>query len=84
MEINEKLREEIFGVIERQIRLNDPPETKSTFKRLKDSGYSDFQTKQLIGQCLGIKIFNVLKYNKKYDQDRYLRNLKSLPKEPLE
>ncbi len=45
MEINETLREEIFGVIERQIKMNDPPETKSTFKRLKDLGYSDFQSK---------------------------------------
>ena len=34
METNEKLREEIFEIINNQLSDNDPPETKTTFDRV--------------------------------------------------
>lgn len=84
MKPNEKLRETIFEVIDNQIKLNMPPETKQTFERLIALDYSEFVAKQLIGQCLAIELFGILKHKKTYDEKRYIENLKKLPKEPFD
>jgi hypothetical protein len=74
METNEKLREQIFEIINNQLRDNDPPETKTTFDRLQKQGYDDFQTRQMIGQCLAVELFDVLKQGKPYNNERYIKN----------
>ena len=84
METNELLRDQIFEIIKNQLKNNDPPETKITYDRLVKVGYNDFQTKQLIGQCVSIEIFEVIKNNKPYNNARYIKNLKKLPKEPTD
>lgn len=84
MKTNKILRDQIFEIIKNQIRNNNPPETNFTYQRLIDSGYNDFETKQLIGQCVAVEIFNIMKHSKPFDEKRYIRNLKQLPKEPFE
>jgi len=84
METNELLREQIFEVIKNQLRDNDPPETKAAYDRLLKQGFDDFQTKQLIGQCLAVELFDVIKYSKPFNIARYIKNLSALPKEPRE
>jgi len=84
METNEKLREQIFEIINNQLRDNDPPETKTTFDRLQKQGYDDFQTRQMIGQCLAVELFDVLKHGRPYNNERYIKNLITLPKEPFD
>jgi hypothetical protein len=84
MEQNEKLREQIFEITENQLRDNDPPETKATYDRLQKEGFDDFQTRQMIGQCLAVELFDVFKFGKPYNNERYIKNLKSLPKEPFD
>jgi hypothetical protein len=84
MEANEEIREQIFEVVNNQIRDNKPPETRLTYKRLIDLGYSDFETKQLIGQCVVVELFDVMKFGKKYDEKRYIRHSKKLPEEPFD
>ena len=83
MKINTQLRDEIFQVIKNQIKSNTPPETKITYDRLIASGYSEFETKQLIGQCIAVEIYGAMKEQKPYDEARYINNLKQLPKEPF-
>ncbi len=84
MEPNEIMREQIFEVINNQIRENNPPETKKTFQRLRKLGYSEYETKQYIGQCVAVELFNVIKKQEPFDEDRYVKNLKNLPKEPFD
>ena len=84
METNDKLREQIFEIIKNQLRDNDPPETKETFDRLRKQGFDDFQTRQMIGQCLAVELFDVMKNRKPYNNQRYTKNLLALPKEPFE
>ena len=84
METNDKLREQIFEIIENQIRDNDPPETKETFNRLRKQGFDDFQTRQMIGQCVAVELFDVMKNRKPYNNERYVKNLLVLPKKPFE
>lgn len=84
METNELLREQIFEIIKNQLKDNDPPETKATYDRLQKQGFDDFQTRQMIGQCLAVELFDVMKYGKPYNNERYIKNLLALPKEPFE
>ncbi len=84
MEVNEMLREQIFEIIKNQLEANDPPETKATLNRLKKEGFDDFRARQLIGQCVSIEIFDVIKNGKPFNEKRYVKNLKALPKEPFE
>lgn len=84
MEINEELREQIFEIINNQLRDNKPPETKTTYNRLQKQRYNDFQTRQMIGQCLAVELFGILKHGKPYNNERYIKNLKALPKEPFD
>lgn len=84
MESNEIIREQIFEIIKNQIKSNTPPETKQTLKRLVDSGYSDQDARMLIGQCVVVELFSVLKLKMPFSNDRYVSNLKKLPEEPFD
>lgn len=67
MEANDHIGEQIFEIIKNQIRDNTPPETKATFDRLRKQGFDDFQTRQMIGQCLAVELFDVMKFGKPYN-----------------
>lgn len=84
MESNEIFREQIFEILKNQIKSGTPPETKQTLERLVDLGYSDQDARMLIGRCVAVELFNVLKFGKPYDNDRYISNLKKLPEEPFD
>ena len=79
-----ELRDQISEVIKNQIRSNDPPETKLTYDRLIALGYSEFETKQLIGNCVALEMFTVVKEQLPFNEARYVKNLKQLPKEPFD
>ncbi len=84
METNEIVRKQILEIVKNQLKSNNPPETKITYDRLRKEGFDDLETKQLIGQCVSVEIFEVLKSGKPYNNVRYVKNLKELPKEPFE
>jgi hypothetical protein len=84
MKVNERLRDTIFEVIDNQINANDPPETALTLERLMNQSYSEFQAKQLMGQAVVIEVIDALKNKKPYNEQRYIKNLRNLPKEPVE
>jgi hypothetical protein len=84
MEPNERIREQIFQIINNQIKNNKPPETKLTYKRLLSEGFNELETMQMIGQCVAVEIFEVMKSKKPYDNARYVGNLKRLPEEPFD
>jgi len=82
MKINENLRNTIFEVKDNQVNANDPAETAVTLKRLMNEGHSEFEAKQLIGQALAVELFDVMKRKVPFNEARYIKNLKNLPKEP--
>lgn len=84
MKTNKKLREQIFEIIKNQLKANNPPETKLTYDRLRKLGFDDFQTKQMIGQCVVVELFEVINSGKPYNNERYIKNLKGLPEEPFD
>lgn len=84
MKVNENLRNAIFEVIDNQINDNNPAETAITLKRLRDEGYSEFEAKQLIGQAVAVELFYAMKKKAPFNEARYTKNLKNLPREPDE
>lgn len=83
MEMNEMLRNSLFETVDEQIRLNDPPETKMTYDRLIGERFDDFTAHQLIAQCILFEMVEVMNGAKKVDNDRMIRHLNDLPKEPM-
>ncbi len=81
---NPYLQAAIFEVVDNQMAAGDPPETKETFERLLGEGLSEEDAKKLIGQAICIEIYRIEKYKEVFNRQRYLRNLRNLPREPKE
>ena len=84
MESNEIVKAQILEIVKNQLKSNKPPETKAAFERLKREGFSDSQAKQMIGQCVSVELFDILKYGKSFDDIRYIYNLSKLTEEPFD
>ena len=78
-EAREVRREIIFEVIENQLRLNDPPETGETLRRLQRSGYSRDEAFHLIGSVLVCEMFDIMKSKQEFRLKRYRYRLWLLP-----
>ena len=79
---NPYLKAAFLETVDNQLANNDPPETKETLDRLIDQGMSEDDAKIYIAQAVSIEIFDILKHEKEFNLDRYLKNLKQLPDEP--
>jgi len=84
MKTNKVLQQQIFEIIDNQIKSGKPPETKRTFDRLVKSGYSTTDAKKYIGQCVAVELFNIMNQQQPFDEKRYVQNLLNLPKEPFD
>jgi hypothetical protein len=82
MEENKYLKSAILEVVENQLNANDPPETGKTLVRLMSEGYSEEDAKNLIGCVVTSEIFDVMKNQKPFDHERFVKALKDLPKIP--
>jgi hypothetical protein len=80
--VNPYARAAIVEVVENQLRDNDPPQTRQTFKRLIDAGHSEKEAKRLIGCVVSAEIFDVLKKNEPFNLERFVRGLNKLPAMP--
>ena len=76
------MRAAIMEVIENQLRNNDPPQTRQTFRRLIEAGYSEEEAKRLIGCVVSAEIFDVLKKNEPFNLERFVKALNKLPEMP--
>ena len=81
-ESNPRLKSAFMGIVDNQLKANDPPETKQTLDRLIAQGISREDAKIYIAQAVCVEVFNVLKHKEPSDQARYIRNLQRLPEEP--
>ena len=76
------VREELFKVIEYQMREGSPKETKQTFDRLSAAGYSRKETMRLIACVLIAELYDIVKDKRTYDEAIYVKRLKALPEMP--
>ncbi len=80
----EIVRGAILEIVQNQIRDNDPPETKETLDRLIAEGISEEEATKLIACAVSTEIFHTLKHREIFTEERYVKNLKKLPKLPWE
>jgi hypothetical protein len=71
-------------VVENQLRDNDPPETRTTYERLKSEGFSELDAKKLIAQAIVAETFWIMKKKEMFNLKRFIKNLNRLPAEPKE
>jgi ribosomal protein S7 len=83
MEPNEILRAQMLSIVDNQLESNDPPETASTLERLINEGWTKDEAKQLIAQCVAYEMFGIIKNQEEFNENRFLKNLKNLPNEPM-
>jgi hypothetical protein len=81
---NPHLQAAIIEVVENQLRNDDPPQTRQTFKRLIEAGHSEKEAKRLIACVVSAEIFDVLKKNEPFNLDRFVKGLNKLPTMPWE
>ncbi len=84
MKTNPYLHDAIMSIVENQLSENNPVETRETLDRLMLEGWSEENSLKLIGQCVVVELFGVMKYKAKFNEKRFIRNLKNLPKTPTE
>jgi len=80
----QRLKAAILEVINNQIRLNDPPETKKTLIRLRAQGFSEKEALKLMGYVVASEVFSVIGEKRQYDAKKYIAALEGLPRLPWE
>ena len=81
-ETNPLLGEEMKKVVRNQIRQNDPPETKQTYDRLIKKGFPKDEVMRQLAVVVAAEIYDVMKNKEPFNQERYIKRLNNLPKEP--
>jgi len=74
----------IFEIIENQMKDNTPPITKITYDRLVSEGFTHEETMKLIGCAVSVELFEIMKNENVFNEERYTDNLKLLPELPWE
>ena len=76
--VNQVLKKNILAVVSNQIKNNNPECTRQTFERLVNSGYSEKKAKEMIGAVLIKEMYEVLKEQRPYNEQKYAEELKNL------
>ncbi|MCL1068315.1 hypothetical protein L2735_16185 [Shewanella olleyana] len=72
----------MMEIVSNQLNDNNPPQVKEALNRLLSEGFSEEKSMNLIGCAVSVEIFGTLKEGKPYDEARYIKALKRLPKLP--
>lgn len=77
--VNYRLKSHILEVVENQVKMNEPKCTRETLKRLMSLGYTEVQSKEMIGRVLIEEIYYIMKNNNAFNEKRYAKKLSTLP-----
>lgn len=72
------LKEQLIGVIDEQLKMNDPLATRETFERLIGAGHSDTRAKEMIAAVLVKEMTFMLENKLPFDEARYAEKLLKL------
>jgi len=76
---NPYLQAAYLEIVDNQLRDNDPPETRQTFDRLRKLNISERDAKLLIASAIAVETFAIMKHQKPFNEERFIRNLNRLP-----
>ncbi|WP_018930663.1 SEC-C metal-binding domain-containing protein [Gracilibacillus lacisalsi] len=77
--VNYRLQAQLLGVVDNQLRENNPKCTKTAFNLLIDLGYTEDEAKKMIAAILVEEMFDVMKNEKEFNEKRYCKKLDKLP-----
>jgi len=80
MDKNER-RKLILEIVDNQINANTPPETRATLQRLIAEGHSESQAKEMIARVIVTEIYDIMKNEQTFDEQRFIAALNKLPQE---
>lgn len=78
------LKKTILEVVENQLKDNNPPAVKQAYQMLVDDGYTGRAAKERIGSVVISEIYDVLKENQPYDEERYVKALEEMVQKCLD
>ncbi len=61
----------ITGIIERQLRDGEPPETRQTYERLRNEGYPERTALRMIGAALVDEINHMMGARRTFDREHF-------------
>jgi len=76
--VNPILHVTIHQTIENQLAAKDPPVVHETLERLMRSGLSRHEAIHAIGSVLSVEIWEILKDERPFDEEKYERGLRQL------
>lgn len=76
--VNPILHVTIHQTVENQLAAKDPPMVHETLQRLMRSGVSRHEAIHAIGSVLSVEIWEILKEERPFDEERYDRGLQQL------
>jgi hypothetical protein len=74
----------ILQVVENQLNDNQPAEARQALERLIAAGFSEEDSKHLIGSAIADEMRNVVQTSKSFNAERYVELLGKLPELPKE
>jgi uncharacterized protein YecA (UPF0149 family) len=77
--VNNKLKSSILDIVENQLKINEPKCTRETVDRLINLGYSENQTKEMIAAVVVEELYDVMKNQDAFNEERYSEKLSQLP-----
>lgn len=75
---NLRLKKLILEIVDNQLRDNNPPVTRESYDKLLAAGYSVQEAKEKIGAVVIEEIYDVLKENQVYDEEKYSEALEHM------
>jgi hypothetical protein len=72
----------VRSTVKDQIAGNDPPEARSTLRRLLAIGFDERNAIEHIAAVLAAEIYDVMNEGREFDLKRYVTNLRRLPNLP--
>ncbi|MGA2383342.1 MAG: hypothetical protein ABSG61_07890 [Gemmatimonadales bacterium] len=77
-----RVRAELRQILQNQMDAGEPPETKQTFERLRAAGVPEDEVWRLMSGVLAGELATMMREERLYDRERYVRALGSLPNWP--
>ena len=74
-----RIKPKIIEIVDNQIKINNPTCTKETLERLVNTGLSEKESKELIGRVLVEEMYDILKSQVPFNEERYAKKLDMLP-----
>jgi len=75
-------RQAYLQIVDNQLRLNDPPETRATYDRLRGLGYPDRDARHLIALVVAAEIQRIQTTRTPFNRASFAADLNRLPTPP--